>query len=335
AQEAAAKVFLLYEKVLKDACALDFDDLINKTVELLQHYPEVRKKWQDQFKYILVDEYQDTNAAQYQLVKLLAGERQNLAVVGDDWQSVYSWRGADFRNILNFERDYPGCTVIKLEQNYRSTNPILEAANNVIAKNTQRSDKRLWTDKKGGQAVEHMMVANERDEAEAIIRRVKSAVNSGQRHYRDFAVLYRTNAQSRSIEEAFARYALPYRIIGGTRFYDRAEIKDVVAYLRLIYQPEDITSFDRIINVPSRGLGNVSLSKFNDWRMANGLSLEKGLKNAENCDIIATKALKTLAEFGEMLVALRRVAVETSVHGLIDSLLRRIDYLKYLDDGTP
>lgn len=334
AQEAAAKVYPTYEKLLKDACALDFDDLVNKTVELLVSQKNVREKWQRQFKYILVDEYQDTNQAQYQLVKLLTGEARNIAVVGDDWQSVYSWRGADFRNILNFEKDYPGCTVIKLEQNYRSTAPILEAANAVIAKNTQRSDKKLWTAAKGGRPVELVNVANERAEAEAIIRQIKNSVDSGARSYRDFAVLYRTNAQSRSIEENFARYAVPYRIVGGTRFYDRAEIKDILAYLRLIYQPDDQISFNRIINVPSRGLGNVSLTRFNDWRAAANLSLGQALDVASNCPDITPKARQALAAFGEMLARLRDVANESNVHGLIDALLRRINYLKYLDDGT-
>lgn len=334
AQEAAAKVYPLYEKFLHEACALDFDDLVNKTVDLLKNQPEIRKKWQNQFKYILVDEYQDTNQAQYQLIKLLTSEARNIAVVGDDWQSVYSWRGADFRNILNFEKDYPGCQVIKLEQNYRSTNAILEAANSVILKNVQRSDKKLWTAKKGGRPVQLLTVSNERVEAETIIAEVKNAVDAGARNYRDFAVLYRTNAQSRSIEEAFARYAVPYRIVGGTRFYDRAEIKDVLAYLRLIYQPEDQISFNRIINVPARGLGNVSLAKFNDWRSANGLTLERALANVQSCQAITPKARQVLAGFGETLLRLRELASETNVHGLIDALLRRIDYLKYLDDGS-
>lgn len=333
AQEAAAQVFPVYEKSLREAGALDFDDLINKTVELLKN-AEVRKKWQAQFKYILVDEYQDTNQAQYQLVRLLASADRNIAVVGDDWQSVYSWRGADFRNILNFEKDYPGCAVIKLEQNYRSTQPILSAANAVITNNKERSDKKLWTSHEGGKPVELLQVVNERAEAEAIIRRVKNSVDIGARRYRDFAVLYRTNAQSRTIEETFARYGVPYRIVGGTRFYDRAEIKDILAYLRLIYQPEDQVSFNRIVNVPGRGLGGVSLSKFDSWRASNDLSLAQALENANDCPDISPKARNALSSFNEMLTQLRRLAGETNVHGLIDSLLKRTEYLKYLDDGT-
>lgn len=334
AQDAASKVYPLYEKFLHEASALDFDDLVNKTVELLKKFPDVRQRWQAQFKYVLVDEYQDTNEAQYQLVRLLTNESKNIAVVGDDWQSVYSWRGADFRNILNFEKDYPGCCVIKLEQNYRSTNAILDAASSVISKNLQRSDKKLWTDKKGGRPVELLMVANERAEAEAIIRQIKNSVDLGARNYRDFAVLYRTNAQSRGIEESFARYAVPYRIVGGTRFYDRAEIKDILAYLRLIYQPEDVISFNRIINVPTRGLGAVSLNRFNDWRLKMGFNLEQALERAHDCSDITPKARTALAAFGEMLARLRQLAKDTNLHGLIDGLLRRVDYLKYLDDGT-
>lgn len=334
AQEVAAKVYPAYEKLLKDASALDFDDLVNKTVELLKTKPEVCAKWQSQFKYVMVDEYQDTNAAQYQLVKLLSGGQKNLAVVGDDWQGIYAFRGADFRNILNFEKDYPDCTVIKLEQNYRSTNAILEAANGVISKNQQRSDKKLWTAQKGGRPVQLVTVVNERTEAEAIIREIKNSVDSGARHYRDFAILYRTNAQSRSIEENFAHYAVPYRIVGGTRFYDRVEIKDVLAYLRLIYQSEDVVSFNRVINVPSRGLGNVSLVKFNDWRLTSGMGLAEGLASASDCTAVTPKARTALAQFGEMLARLRELAAEANVYGLIDALLRRINYLKYLDDGT-
>jgi len=182
----------------------------------------------------MIDEYQDTNAAQYKLVKLLTHDKKNIAVVGDDWQSIYSWRGADFRNILNFERDYPNCTTIKLERNYRSTKAILDAAHAIITKNQQRSDKKLWTDKDAGAPVQILTVGSERAEGEAIVRRVRTAVDLGARSYKDFAVLYRTNAQSRSIEEVFVHYGIPYRIVGGVRFYDRKEIKDVLAYVRLM-----------------------------------------------------------------------------------------------------
>jgi DNA helicase-2/ATP-dependent DNA helicase PcrA len=334
-QKAAAQVFPLYERALKDAGALDFDDLISRTVSLLQTQPEICKKWQQQFKYIMIDEYQDTNAAQYKLVKLLTGPDKNIAVVGDDWQSIYSWRGADFRNILKFEQDYPGCTVIKLEQNYRSTKHILDAAHAVITKNQQRSDKQLWTAAGNGLPVQLLQVANERAEGDALIRRIRNGVDSGQRKFSDYAVLYRTNAQSRSIEEAFVHYGVPYRVVGGVRFYDRKEIKDVIAYLRLIFQPEDRVSFERIVNVPARGLGAKSILNFGGWLRHEGLTLEAGLLRVNDCPDLTPKAKKALFELGELLVSLRTVMHDASVSGLIDSLLRRIGYLQSLDDGTP
>ncbi len=341
AQRTAAQVFPLYEKALREAAALDFDDLINKTATLLNTQPEIRQKWQKQFKYIMIDEYQDTNVAQYKLVKLLTGPARNVAVVGDDWQSIYSWRGADFRNILNFERDFPNCTVIKLEQNYRSTKAILDAAHAIITRNQQRSDKQLWTDSGHGLPVQLLQVASERAEGEAIVRRIRNAVDSGLRRYNHYAVLYRTNAQSRSIEETFIHYGVPYRIVGGQRFYDRKEIKDLMAYLRLIYQPEDRVSFARIVNVPTRGIGAKSLENFYRWQEARSSELQKpfslyeALTEAATCPTITAKAKKGLSELGDILNTLRDMIDETTPAGLIDSLTRRIDYMHYLDDGTP
>ena len=334
AQRAAAQVYPLYEKALRDAAALDFDDLINRTVHLFQTQPEVRAKWQQQFRYIMIDEYQDTNTAQYQLIKLLTNELRNVAVVGDDWQSIYSWRGADFRNILNFEKDYSDCAVIKLEQNYRSTNHILKAAHGIIIKNTQRSDKELWTDAGDGLPVQMLQVVSERAEGEAIIRRLRNGVDGGLRHYRDFAVLYRTNAQSRSIEESLVQHGIPYRIIGGQRFYDRKEIKDLMAYLRLVFQPEDRVSFERVVNVPARGVGAKSLQGFFAWQTDEDLSLLTALQQASRCPGITAKARASLSELGDILASLRTVMDDTTVAGLIDSLLRRIGYLKYLADGS-
>lgn len=331
----AAQIFPLYEKILKDNAALDFDDLISRTVQLLQSQQEIRQKWQQQFKYIMIDEYQDTNAAQYKLVKLLTGPSQNIAVVGDDWQSIYSWRGADFRNILNFEKDYPNTTIIKLEQNYRSTKAILDAAHAVITKNEDRSEKKLWTEAGEGSPVRILQVAHERAEGEAIIRRIKNAVDARFRQYKDFAVLYRTNAQSRAIEEQFVRYGVPYRIVGGQRFYDRKEIKDVMAYLRLIYQPEDRVSFERIVNVPTRGIGTKSLENFFSWAQASDLSLQQALDTSKEHPSLTPKAKIGLTELGDILHSLRDILDETNVSGLIDSLLRRIDYFAYIDDGTP
>ncbi len=334
-ERAAAQVYPLYQKILKGAGALDFDDLIARTVNLLQTQPELRKKWQQQFRYIMIDEYQDTNAAQYKLVKLLTNDQKNIAVVGDDWQSIYSWRGADFRNILNFEKDYPDVTIVKLEQNYRSTKAILDAAHAVITKNEQRSEKELWTDAGAGQPVGILQVANERAEAEGIVRRVKNAVDARFRTYAEFAVLYRTNAQSRSVEEAFVRFGVPYRIVGGQRFYDRKEIKDLIAYLRLLYQPEDRVSFERIVNVPTRGIGTKSLESFYAWQQTGDMTLQQALSTASDASGISGKAKKGLLELGDIFTSAREVLDETPLPALIESLLRRIDYYSYLDDKTP
>lgn len=248
--------------------------------------------------------------------------------------SVYSWRSADFRNILNFERDYKNVTVIKLEQNYRSTKHILDAAHAVITKNQERSDKKLWTLAGEGQPVQVLQVASERAEAESIVRRIKTAVDIRARAYNDFAVLYRTNAQSRSVEEVLLQYGIPYRIIGGVRFYDRKEIKDIMAYLRLIYQPEDIISFERIVNVPTRGIGTKSLQQFMLWKAQNRLTLLEALTTSADCSTITPRARRGLAELAGIVIGLREAMADTSVSDLIDSLVRRLDYYSYLDDGT-
>ncbi|MEK7602649.1 MAG: UvrD-helicase domain-containing protein [Patescibacteria group bacterium] len=333
--QAAAKVYPNYEKVLKENGALDFDDLIVKTVNMLSKNIQIREKWQEQFKYVLIDEYQDTNAAQYKLVKLLTNKVQNIAVVGDDYQSIYSWRGADFKNILNFERDYPKAAIIKLEQNYRSTKSILDAAQSVIEKNTVRSDKKLWTEAGQGKPVQIITVNGERAEAEAVIRHVQNSVDAGLSRLNDFAVLYRTNAQSRAIEEQFIRYGVPYRIVGGQRFYDRKEIKDVMAYLRLLYQPNDSVSFERIVNVPARGVGAKSLQIFRSWLNSNGFSLQEGLESVVDCPGLTPKAVKSLIELNDIFTSLRAILDDSNLPGLVDSLLRRIDYYAYLNDGTP
>ena len=334
AQRAAAEVYPLYQQALKDAGALDFDDLIGRTVSMLENQPQVRAKWQQQFRYIMIDEYQDTNAAQYKLIKLLTNGDNNIAVVGDDWQSIYSWRGADFRNILNFERDYPSAAVIKLEQNYRSTKHILDAAHAIITKNSQRSDKELWTAAGAGLPVQIIAASTERAEGETIVQRIRRGIDSGQRRYKDFAVLYRTNAQSRSIEETFIHYGVPYRIVGGTRFYDRKEIKDLLAYVRLIYQPEDMTSFGRIANVPARGLGAKSLENFAAWQRSSNLRLSEALAASQDCPGLTPKARKAFADLQSLLIAARDLIDDTPPAALIDSLVRRLDYLHYLDDGT-
>ncbi|MGI9027800.1 MAG: ATP-dependent helicase, partial [Candidatus Saccharimonadales bacterium] len=272
---------------------------------------------------------------QYHLIKLLAGDQQNIAVVGDDWQSIYSWRGADFRNILRFEKDYPNTAIIKLEQNYRSTKHILDAAHAIITKNANRSDKQLWTDAGNGMPVQMIPVIHERAEGEAIIRRIKQRIDAGLRGYNDFAVLYRTNAQSRALEEVCLHYGIPYRIVGGQRFYDRKEIKDLIAYVRLLFQPEDRVSFERIVNVPTRGIGAKSLQSFFEWQLIQNMSLRTALAQIELCNGITPKARKALAEFAETIETVRETIEQAPVVSVIESLIRRIDYMVYLDDKTP
>ena len=333
--EAVSKVFPKYESILKEASALDFDDLISKTVSLFENNEGVRQKWCNQFKYILIDEYQDTNSAQYRLIKLLVNDKQNIAVVGDDWQSIYSWRGADFKNILRFETDYQDVKVIKLEQNYRSTKNILDAAHAVIAKNANRSDKKLWTDVGDGEQIKLNQLINERAEGETIVRHIKNTNDLGSRQLNDFTVLYRTNAQSRSLEEAFLRYGVPYRIVGGQRFYDRKEIKDIIAYIRLIFQPEDQVSFERIINIPTRGLGAKSIQHFLDWQTGNSLSLLEALESVESCDTLTPRAKNSLTNFCDLLLDLRAKMDNYKPAELIEILINRIDYMEYLNDKTP
>ncbi|HUD10763.1 MAG TPA: UvrD-helicase domain-containing protein [Candidatus Saccharimonadia bacterium] len=541
AQSAASKVYPLYQNILKEAGALDFDDLIFRTVQMFKDFPEILKKYQQQFQYIMVDEYQDTNHAQYQITKLLASARRNICVVGDDWQclvpgtqvetdngamaiediqsgqlvssasgygptahfkvtaakkfnfsgnivriktasgkelrctpnhllfarwdetdpyfeqigyairhvsgntresdmidfdygeveaildtgvypgdldvrptqngfisdqrslfmpagqihpdmlvpvlqdgkiiddrvvevtkepysgpvydldvdkvhnyvasgiavhnSIYSWRGANFQNILDFEKDYPETTIVKLEQNYRSTKNILDAAHAVITKNRTRSDKKLWTDRDGGAGLGIINVYNEIQESETIVRKIEELRLSEKRELYDFAVLYRTNAQSRSLEEAFLRYNLPYKIVGGTRFYERKEIKDVLGFLRFIYQPDDMVSFARIINLPPRGLGDVSLQRLEAWRTMNTKPSEDGeelspmplleaCRDAGQIPGLQAKAASALKAFAALIDGLRTEAVGLTVGPLLNLVIKRSGYLTYLDDGS-
>ncbi|HSX01891.1 MAG TPA: UvrD-helicase domain-containing protein [Candidatus Saccharimonadia bacterium] len=334
AQDAAAKVYPRYQALLKEAGALDFDDLIFETVRMFRQYPDLLHKYQEQFQYIMVDEYQDTNHAQYQITKLLAAAHRNLCVVGDDWQSIYSWRGANFQNILDFEKDYPETQVIKLEQNYRSTRNILDAAHAIITKNRTRSDKKLWTELGAGAGIGAVNVYNEIQEGEWITRKVQELVVTEKRELYDFAVLYRTNAQSRSLEEAFLRAGLPYKIVGGTRFYERREIKDAMAYLRFVYQPDDVVSFGRIINLPPRGLGDVSLARLEEWRRAQGLGLLPALQRAAEAPGLQARAVTALRGFAELIDGLRAEIPKRSVSGLLDLIIKRSGYLNYLDDGS-
>lgn len=333
-QEIAARVYPAYQRLLREAGALDFDDLIYRTVEMFRQYPEILKQYQEQFQYIMVDEYQDTNHAQYQITKLLAQGHHNICVVGDDWQSIYSWRGANFQNILDFEKDYPEATVVKLEQNYRSTKNILDAAHAIITKNTTRSHKELWTDRGDGEGVTIANVYNEIQESELIVRRIQDLAVSDKLELADFAVLYRTNAQSRSLEEGFLRAGMPYKIVGGTRFYERREIKDALAYLRFVYQPDDMISFGRIINLPARGLGEVSLQRLESFRRLNSLSLLGALERCDEVPGLLPRAVKAFKDFGALIQGLRRDAATQPVGPLLELVLKRSGYVQFIDDGS-
>lgn len=332
-EQKIAELFFAYEKALKEAAALDFDDLLTKTVELLQNSSEIRQKWQCQFEYILIDEYQDTNAAQYALIKLLVNERRNLCVVGDDAQSIYSFRGADYTNILNFERDFPGTTVVKLEQNYRSTGAILDLANSLIQHNIHRTDKNLWTANGDGIDPKLWQLYSESEEALAIANEIQAQIANG-RQYGDVAVLYRTNAQSYAIERALRQSYIPYKIVGGLRFLDRAVVKDVLAYLRLLYQPSDRVSFLRIVNVPKRGIGTVSVAKFLDWNDAARRDIVSGLLAVEEADNLTARAKRPLLELGKILKELQQ-EIDGSPAELIEKIIKRTGYGDFINDGTP
>lgn len=335
-QKEVAKIYTLYEKLRKAAGALDFDDLLIETVRLFKEQPDVRNKWRSQFRHILIDEYQDTNAAQYAIVKSLVNEDRNICVVGDDWQSIYSWRGADFTNILNFERDFPGATIVKLEQNYRSTAAILDAAQSVITKNTQRTDKKLWTDGPAGAPVQVHGVYDESEEAFIVASRIATQAAIAARTYGDFAVLYRTNAQSYTLERALLQQRVPYQIIGGVRFYDRKEIKDIIAYLRVIYQPNDRMSFSRIVNVPTRGIGATSLERFLEWQARSGFDIVSALSNVEQTSSLTPRAKVALAKLGETLRMLQtKVLADMAPTDIIELLINATGYRDYILDGTP
>ncbi len=334
-QKEVAKLYAEYEKQRKAAGALDFDDLLLETVTLLRDAPEIRTKWRTKFKHILIDEYQDTNAAQYAIVKYLVNENRNICVVGDDWQSIYSWRGADFTNILNFERDFKGAKVIKLEQNYRSTGAILDAAHNVITKNSNRTDKKLWTAEGTGAPVEIHQTYDEAEEAYLVASRIGTQTMIGARRPQDFAVLYRTNAQSYTLERAFLQERIPYQIIGGVRFYDRKEIKDIVSYLRLIYQPDDIMSFSRIANIPTRGVGQASLEKFLLWRAEQDWDIITALVNVSESSV-TKRAMTALAQLGTVLAtAAKKVEAQLPPSEIIEYIIDMVGYKNYLNDGTP
>ncbi len=321
------QVFKEYQKRLKKNNALDFDDLLLKTLEVLEKSPETLQRYQDKFQYILVDEYQDTNMAQYRLVKLLAGGHRNICVVGDDDQSIYGWRGADIRNILEFEKDFPGADVVRLEQNYRSTSVILDAANGVIANNQGRKRKHLWTEKKGGEPIRLYTAPNERYEADYVCSNILSGIRQG-RQYNDFAVLYRMNAQSRILETAMMGYGIPYQVYGGLRFYERKEIKDILAYLRLFANPADDVALLRILNVPKRGLGESATAELAADAAARGIPLF--LAAMEPGDGISSRVRPKLMRFAQEMAELLALRDTMSLPDFTAQVLNAIAYEEYL-----
>ncbi len=324
-EKMTSDVYTEYQKRLLKNNALDFDDLIMTTIQLFERIPEVLEFYQRKFQYIHVDEYQDTNRAQYILVNKLATRFKNLCVVGDSDQSIYRWRGADIANILSFEKDYENAQVILLEQNYRSTQSILNAANAVIENNMNRKPKKLWTDNQVGSKISYYRAATEKDEAYFVAKKIRDEVQIGNRKYTDFAVLYRTNAQSRMVEEIFLKSNIPYKIVGGIKFYDRKEIKDILAYLRLIANPDDEISFARIINVPKRGVGATSIDKIINYGVQNGLSLTAVLDEIEHVGLSA-KITKTVAEFAKQLHNWVNMQEYLSVTELVEEVLEKTGY---------
>ncbi len=327
--QTAAEVYVEYQKQLKKNNALDFDDLIMKTIELFKLVPEVLEFYQRKFQYVHVDEYQDTNKAQYMLVRMISDRLKNICVVGDSDQSIYRWRGADIANILSFEGDYPNATVILLEQNYRSTKLILQAANRVIDNNRNRKPKNLWTENDAGTKIGYYAADTEQSEAQFIVEKIRENIRSSTYTYSDIAILYRTNAQSRVIEEYFVKSNIDYNIVGGTKFYDRKEIKDVLAYLRLIANPDDDISLQRIVNVPKRGIGATTVDKIGAYAGGNDLSLYSSLQEVEQIGLSARVVTK-LKEFSEQLGHWVEMQEYLSVSELVEELLERTGYREML-----
>lgn len=333
-QQKVADVYEYYERELRKNNALDFDDLLLVAVKLLQSNAAVLDKYSKRFRYVMIDEYQDTNHAQYLLAYLLSSHWKNIAVVGDADQSIYAWRGADIQNILDFEKDYPNCTSIKLEQNYRSTKIILDAANAVIDHNEGRPEKNLWTDKVEGAKIQHFTAQSEHEEAAFIGDTIVKKHDIHGVPYGDMAILYRTNAQSRVLEEALIKRALPYTMVGGTKFYDRKEIKDVLAYLRVLYNPFDDLSLLRIINVPKRSIGATTVSKLQDYARENGTSLFMTLTQLHLVDTIKGKTKEKLEEFGILIFTLVAEMDDKSVLDILEAILDRTSYLAQLEEST-
>ncbi|MBK5219715.1 MAG: UvrD-helicase domain-containing protein [Thermoleophilia bacterium] len=331
-EEIVAEAFPLYEKRMLEANAMDFDDLLVRTVNALELFPEVRERWRRTFRHVLVDEYQDTNHAQYRLLQILAAKHGNLMVVGDEDQSIYSFRHADIRNILDFEHDFPDAAVVKLEQNYRSTQTILSAANAVVERNRERRPKKLWTDVEGGEPVRLSELGDDHEEARWVAAEIERL---GEEHgvaRSDIAVFYRTNAMSRVLEDTLVRFELPYQVIGGTKFYDRAEVKDAVAYLNLLLNPADQVSFSRIVNSPRRGVGDTSQGRLASYANTAGLTIWEVMEKIEDVPGLSAAAIKSVGRFYETMDLLRgRVDAGQPLAEVLQALLSETGYLEALE----
>ncbi|MFQ5839482.1 MAG: ATP-dependent helicase [Candidatus Methylomirabilales bacterium] len=333
--ERVVTVYYRYQECLHRYGAVDFDDLLATSVRLFTEHPTVLDAYRLHWRYVMVDEYQDTNHAQYRLIRLLAEQHRNLAVVGDDDQSIYRWRGADLTNILDFERDYPDCWVVRLEQNYRSTQCILDAAYGVISKNRGRKEKRLWTENEEGEPIAFFGALDEEAEANGVAEAVRRLTQAGSA-YDDIAVFYRTNAQSRVLEDALRRHLIPYRIVGGLRFYERKEVKDLLAYLRLIVNPHDTVSFLRAVGTPPRGIGRTTLERLSDFAAAQRCSLWDAIAEVESRSLIPARSLKGLKAFQALIACATAASSPKPVPDLVLILLEESGYLNYLDaEGTP
>jgi DNA helicase-2/ATP-dependent DNA helicase PcrA len=327
--QTVADVYELYQRRLFASNAVDFDDMLMLTVRILQHFPEAAERWQTAFRYVLVDEYQDTNHAQYVLLQLLAARHHNVCAVGDPDQSIYAFRGADIRNILEFERDFKGTRTIALEQNYRSTNAILGAANSVISNNRERKEKRLWSDLGEGDPVRVVEVEDEHAEARLVAAEIAGLVEEGL-NGDELAVVYRTNAQSRVLEDVLVRQGVAYQVIGGPRFYERAEIKDLIAYLQVIDNPYDAVSLQRIANRPRRGVGDTSLARLQTYADTQGISLWEALEHAEDAGVTGA-SLRSVTKLRDILLSLQSGALELDVPELVERTLERSGYLEWLE----
>jgi len=342
-EEIVCRVYERYQKLLGQGQAVDFDDLLMRTVDLFREYPKVLKMYQSRYVHLLVDEFQDTNTAQYELMKQLAGRYRNLCVVGDPDQSIYSWRFADLRNILSFEKDYPEARVVFLEQNYRSTKTILEVASDVISANKLRKPKRLWTENEDGASVSLIVSYNAEEEAQAVVNEIDRLIGQERMSLSDCAVMYRVNAQSRVLEEAFLRYGTHYRLVGGTRFYQRQEIKDIIAYLRVINNPQDDISLTRIINTPGRAIGQKTIGALQSWAKGHDVSLSGAVKqlsrnatSGEGTAFLSVRASQALAAFDALIDGFAAESHRLNLSALLDEILKRTAYKDYVaarDDG--